>query len=87
MDPLQLLGMVLDVTDAVIGTVAIVSLWYAWPVPAKQDPRPKSCHVSGRAEIDRFLRKARSCTDAGADHVREEDEEQAKGVLPRSGQC
>jgi hypothetical protein len=62
MDPVQLLGMVLDLIDAVVGAVAIVSCWYTWGMAKKRDPpRPTNSHLSGRAQIDRFLHKARTC--------------------------
>lgn len=80
MDPLQLLGMVLDLTDAVLGVLALVSFWYAWVMPARKDP-PTSPHLSERAEIERFLQEARACTGAAADHVRKEPKEQVKGAL------
>ena len=56
----QLLSMGLDFLDALSGAVAIAYWWCIWVRPAKQPHPPEGAPVSGRAEIDRFLRKARS---------------------------
>lgn len=82
MDAVQLLGMALDLIDAVAGTVTIVSLWYTWIVPVKKDPGPTGSRLSGHAEIDRFLEEVRRGTGSGA-HVHDEHKEHVNGALSR----
>ena len=83
MDPLQLLGMVLDLTDAVLGVVGFVSFWYLWVIPAKQDPGPVGSPSSGPTEIDRFLEEVRSGTGSGAGHGHEQRKQHVTRVPPR----
>jgi hypothetical protein len=53
----QLLNVVLDFLDALAGAVAIACWWCTWVRPAKRPERP---HLSGSADIDHFLCKARA---------------------------
>ena len=70
----ELLGMMLDVLDALAGAVAIACWWCTWVSPNKQSPRlrPKA-PPSEPSEIDRFLLEVRPIPAPGG-YARDVDE-------------
>ena len=54
---MELLGLLLDLADAVSAGVAIAAFWYTWVVPPDRGALPPS-RPSDPEELERFLRQA-----------------------------
>lgn len=56
----ELVGMVLDFLDALVGAVAIACWWCTWVSPNKQVPHPQTkAQPTEPSEVDRFLLEVR----------------------------